>query len=247
MPLTAVDNLFMMHQEGTRCYSALFPVKKIGRCTQRSGVYHNERRGGASSSGIQKIVERVQLIVPVPQRDAPRTYMARKDSEKDSERPHYYSQFWLDVAAGRRIIGAPKTNEEGDLEQEPEVPVLHKPIHSVSSSDGYHETIAHPEVEPDLDVETEVYTEPELDEEELDAGEEEMPPLDVDETEIPDMDFAPLEEEEEEEETFYDEEEEEEEEEDIGWTGRGRKKPKPGRQTKLPQKKPSKRDTRRGF
>lgn len=177
--------------------------------------------------------------------------MARKDSEKDSERPHYYSQFWLDVAAGRRIIGAPKSNEEGDLDQEPEIPVLHKPIRSVGSSDGYHETIAHPEVEPDLDLETDVYAEPELDEDELGAEEEEMPPLDVDETEIPDMDFAPVEEEveEEEEENFYDEEAEEEEveEEDIGWSGRGRKKPKPGRQTKLPQKKPSKRDSRRGF
>ena len=180
--------------------------------------------------------------------------MARKDSEKDSERPHYYSQFWLDVAAGRRIIGAPKLNDEGDLDQEPEPPPLRRPLHNVSSSDGYHETIAHPDVEPDLDLEPDVYTEPDFDDEnELGIGEEELPPMDVDETEIPDMDFSPLETEAEAEaeaeEDFYEEEEEEEEEEEnTGWSGgRGRKKPKPGRQTKLPQKKPTKRDTRRGF
>ncbi len=33
--------------------------------------------------------------------------MTRKDSERDAERPRYYSQFWLDVAAGRRVIGTP--------------------------------------------------------------------------------------------------------------------------------------------
>ena len=40
--------------------------------------------------------------------------MTKKDSEKEVERPHYYSQFWLDVAAGRRVIGAPKTDEGAD-------------------------------------------------------------------------------------------------------------------------------------
>ncbi|GHO89116.1 hypothetical protein [Dictyobacter formicarum] len=43
--------------------------------------------------------------------------MTRKDSEKDSERPHYYSQFWLDVAAGRHVIGAPKP-EDGEVAEE---------------------------------------------------------------------------------------------------------------------------------
>src|SRR6266704_3145230 len=54
-----------------------------------------------------------------------RWYMTRKDSERDAERPRYYSQFWLDVAAGRRVIGTPKTDEgaegiepEADLEDE---------------------------------------------------------------------------------------------------------------------------------
>ena len=186
--------------------------------------------------------------------------MTRKESEKDSERPHYYSQFWLDVAAGRRIIGTPKTNEEGDLEDE--APIIHHPMRNGSSaiSDGYRETIAHPEVEPDLI--DDVYAEPEFEDadieeaeeaeeaEELEPEEVEIPALIVDDAEIPDMDLAPLEEEaleEEEEEEFFDEDEEEDE--DDGWSGaRGRKKPKPGRQAKLPPKPPAKKPTkRRGF
>ena len=89
--------------------------------------------------------------------------MTRKDSEKDAERPHYYSQFWLDVAAGRRIIGAPKTNEEGDLE-ESDAPILPTSMrHESALSDGYHETIAHPDVEPDFENDDDVYAEPEVD------------------------------------------------------------------------------------
>jgi hypothetical protein len=175
--------------------------------------------------------------------------MTRKDSEKESERPHYYSQFWLDVAAGRRIIGAPKPNEEADIESEAETePVaLHRPVRasSIASSDGYAETLAHPEVEPEFDADD--FAEPEPDE--LDVNDEfdeaELPLADVDEAEIPDVDFAAPEIEEEEEELF--DEEEEEEDEDLGWTaGRGRKKPKPGRQVKPPKKAP-KREPRRGF
>lgn len=33
--------------------------------------------------------------------------MIRKDTALDADRPHYYSQFWIDVAAGKREIGAP--------------------------------------------------------------------------------------------------------------------------------------------
>lgn len=40
--------------------------------------------------------------------------MARKDLEKETERPRYYSQFWLDVAAGRRVIGGGKGAQEGE-------------------------------------------------------------------------------------------------------------------------------------
>ena len=56
-----------------------------------------------------------------------------------------------------------------------------------------------------------------------------------------------VEEPENEEEDFLDEEEEED---DDTWTARGRKKPKPGRQAKLPAKTPpkrAKRKPRRGF
>jgi hypothetical protein len=180
--------------------------------------------------------------------------MTRKDSEKDSERPHYYSQFWLDVAAGRRIIGAPRPNEETDSNTEPEpVPVsLRRPTRASSSvlSDGYAETLSHPEVEEE---EIEDLVEPELDELDLDneIDESEIPPAEVDESEIPDVDFAALDLEDEAVPEIEDEEEEifpeeEEEDDELGWSGRGRKKPKPGRQQKAP-KKPIKRDSRRGF
>lgn len=221
----------------------------------------NERRSGVSSPGLLYNSKTGEVLELVTNKDAPQyLQMTRKESEKDSERPHYYSQFWLDVAAGRRIIGTPKTSEEGDLEEE--MPIVHKPMRNgnASFSDGYHETIAHPDVELDLETD-EVYAEPEFEDAEVEEAEEaelepeeaEIPPLVVDEAEIPDMDFAPLEEEEvpeeEDEEEFFDEEEEEEDEDEIGWSaGRGRKKPKPGRQAKLPPKPPVKKPTkRRGF
>src|SRR5258707_7002470 len=187
--------------------------------------------------------------------------MTRKDSEKDAERPHYYSQFWLDVAAGRRVIGTPKI-EEGADQTEAETPVpeptpLRKAGRNSTATvaDGYKETrlqsVAEPAVEPEED-----YVEPEQDEVELPdtVDDLELPTLDADETfedaEISDLDLNPEEEEEEEEsedEDYFDDEEEEEEEDEDGWAARGRKKPKPGRPVKQPKvvKKP-KRD-RRGF
>jgi hypothetical protein len=189
--------------------------------------------------------------------------MTRKDSDKDSERPHYYSQFWLDVAAGRRVIGAPKTNDdtdmlEADSDLEPEI--LRKPGRNSGTafSDGYQETISHPEVEPEYEEEEE-FVEPEPDELELEdeLDDEDIPNIVVEETEIPDMDLAVEEEapvedilaeevpiEETEDEDFY----EDEDEDDLNWTaGRGRKKPKPGQAAKLPAKKAKKREPRRGF
>ena len=172
--------------------------------------------------------------------------MTRKDSEKDSERPHYYSQFWLDVAAGRRVIGVPKTNEETDMEPDTESVMLPKPGRNSDTafSDGYEETISHPEVEPEFEAEE--YAQPELDEMDLendvDVEDTEIPNIIVDETEIPDVDLAPVDEDE--DEFFFEDEEEEEDEDEPGW-GRGRKKPKPGRQTKQPKK--PKREPRRGY
>src|SRR5579863_9368397 len=88
--------------------------------------------------------------------------MARKDSEKDADRPHFYSQFWLDVAAGRRIIGTPRGDEaETDVEVEPIA--YHRTSHSSSTatSDGYEERLVHPEVEPD-EYDAEEFVEPDF-------------------------------------------------------------------------------------
>lgn len=35
--------------------------------------------------------------------------MIRKDTTLDADRPHYYSQFWIDIAMGKREIGGPRT------------------------------------------------------------------------------------------------------------------------------------------
>ncbi len=189
--------------------------------------------------------------------------MARKDSEKDSERPHYYSQFWLDVAAGRRTIGSPKTGEDGEI-MEPDLD-MDEPVTPLRSihADGtgyrrYDEEIAHPDVELLEEEEEELEEEPfdEVEEEEAEVDE----PVEVDDsdiptilmdnveaeavadadTEAPEVEAIPLEEA---EENFFDEDEEEEDEE--GWSaGRGRKKPKPGRQTRVPAPKKAKRERR---
>ena len=76
--------------------------------------------------------------------------MIRKDSEKETDRPHYYSQFWLDVAAGRTVIGAAKVEDETDLvedeteisELEPEPTPLRRAgrNHAASVTDGYQAT-----------------------------------------------------------------------------------------------------------
>jgi hypothetical protein len=161
--------------------------------------------------------------------------MTRKDSEKETERPHYYSQFWLDVAAGRKIIGASRPEEEA-AEPEPQEVAPRKSARGATTT-VEHEEPAYNEVETPAEeeeaYETEVETEPEEDflggEEEF---EQELPNIIVDEEEeVPEVE--PLEEEEEED--FFDEEDEEDE--DMEW-GRGRKKPKPGRQTKQPPKRP---------
>ena len=59
--------------------------------------------------------------------------MSRKDSEKEAERPHYYSQFWLDVAAGRRIIGTPKGDNEENGDDLPDLPPPPAPVRKSSA------------------------------------------------------------------------------------------------------------------
>lgn len=191
--------------------------------------------------------------------------MTRKDTEKEAERPHYYSQFWLDVAAGRRVIGTPRMGEEAEpVEAEAPEPVAPRKaaraggqdeFNNVHPADGQTETIVHPVAEP-LAAPDE-YIEPEAEsDEDLVAGDEDLAEQNmvVADADIPDMDLSETQEEEQEEEEqeeqseeepLYEDEEEEEEEEELGWGGaRGRKKSKPGRQIKQPPKK-SRRDTRR--
>ena len=182
--------------------------------------------------------------------------MTRKDSEKDTERPHYYSQFWLDVAAGRREIGTPRPEEEAEpVEAEtPEPMPLRKAGRGSTApvTDGHKETRAQTLVEPEYPPEE--FVEPE----EVEIGlasvvdDMDLPNILVDDTlqdtTIPNLDYTPGEEEpemEEEENMYYDEDEDEDEDEDS-WSTRGRKKPKPGRQSKQPKKKP-RRESHRGF
>jgi hypothetical protein len=74
--------------------------------------------------------------------------MTRKESEKDTERPHYYSQFWLDVAAGRRVIGSPKVVEESEAgeRESPESAAARKSARTGHSgaADGREEPGAQP-------------------------------------------------------------------------------------------------------
>src|SRR5258707_672818 len=163
--------------------------------------------------------------------------MTRKDSEKDAERPHYYSQFWLDVAAGRRVIGGPKP-EDGTETNEPEFPETNSLRRTgrksaAPTSDGHREKRPQSVVEPIFAPDEEEEMEPELVEVDLaeDLDDLDVPNIDVDETvddtDSSDLDIVPAEAEEaEEEEDFFDEgdEEEGEEEEDEDWAvGRGRK------------------------
>ena len=194
--------------------------------------------------------------------------MTRKDSEKDSERTHYYSQFWLDVAAGRRIIGAPKSDEDDVAEAETLEPTL--PLRKSSRSTAYDdsddaefdghddERIVHPVAEPLATPEEFIDAEPEeIDLEESSADTPDFQEEVVDDMDIPDMDLDPADEEKdedevedsevEEEEVDGEAPEEEEEDEDLGWGGRGRKRNKPVRPKAAPPKKAPRREPRRGY
>lgn len=189
--------------------------------------------------------------------------MTRKDSEKDSDRPHYYSQFWLDIAAGRRTIGGPKPEEEGELLEDTQEPTaLHRPllrsepeedldgddgrIGRVEWSDERPVALALPVSDTPV-ISSDEDVEPELDEVPLGVNDVEDLGLmndTVEDADIPDMDLAAEDEgDEDEEEEFF----EDEEEEDDGWAAsRGRKKVTPKRATKQPPKR-AKREPRRGF
>ena len=158
--------------------------------------------------------------------------MTRKDSEKDAERPHYYSQFWLDIAAGRRVIGGPKPEDGETTEVEiPEPAPLRKPGRAAETrASAVAETEMEEEIEQEDTVEESDLPNIVFDDEPEVATEEDYSEGDA-----------------EEEEDFFEEDEEEEEEEDEEWGRRGgaRKKAKPVRPTK-PVKK-TKREPRRNF
>jgi len=186
--------------------------------------------------------------------------MTKKD-EKDADRPHYYSQFWLDVAAGRRVIGGPKPDDgtdQADTDLPEPIPMARKSGRAtpgIVPMDGYRETRAPAAVtdeaydeEEEEEEEEEEFPLPEDEEPDTvnEVSDEDIPTIVVETPEelTPDIEPEPAGEEEEEpgeDEEFYDEEEEDEEE----WPARGRKKPKPGRQAKVP-KAPAKKPKRGG-
>ncbi len=187
--------------------------------------------------------------------------MTRKDSEKDSERPHYYSQFWLDIAAGRRTIGGPKPDEEGELLEDTQEPIaLRRSFRSEPEEDL--DEVDEPIVRGERPA---ALTRPVADAvstsfDDIDTPEPDEVPLAVDDmdslavndavedADIPDVDFAADEDEEDEEDEDEEPFEDEEDEEDEGWVaGRGRKKVTPKRAVKQPPPKRAKREPRRGF
>ncbi len=180
--------------------------------------------------------------------------MTRKDSDKDAERPHYYSQFWLDIAAGRRVIGGPKPDEvdSGELEILEPVPPVRKNVRS-PLVDSFREPRPTPLAASTDDEDDEplvpayaVQVEDSIDETEVPNIElEEETPDEIEGTD--DEDYVE-EDAEEEGEDFFEAEEtgEEEEEEDDDWSRRGRKKAKPIRPV-TPPKKPKRNPRRSGF
>jgi hypothetical protein len=172
--------------------------------------------------------------------------MTRKDSEKDSERPHYYSQFWLDIAAGRRTIGSTKAEEgegpeTGITEPVPQRKTLRpsepEVAHATHLTTGRKEEVTFPnsnDAPGNLD-------ENPVDEDDNNDYQDSVP---LEDDDIPDMDLNIDEEEEENaDENLMDEEEEDD---DINWGGgRSRKKTKPIRSVKTPLKKSGK--IRRSF
>jgi len=188
-----------------------------------------------------------------------RTSMTRKDSEKESERPHYYSQFWLDIAAGRRTIGGPKPEDEGEFfDDSSEAITLHEfqnepdeDLDEVDDRVNGRTTTTRSVVEPVISTD-EVDEASEPDEIPIATDEVEDLPQDeaVADADIPDMDFVADEapEDEDEDEELFEDEDEDEDEDEEGWVaGRGRKKPSVKRPTKQPPVKRPKRDSRRSF
>jgi hypothetical protein len=168
--------------------------------------------------------------------------MTRKDSEKDSERPHYYSQFWLDIAAGKRTIGGPKPEDGEAVDTDTVEPVLQRRPgrasepdefhHSPLPANGYREEIIHPTADEEYSDSEEDLVQ---DQEELD-GVDYPDDLPLEDEDVPDVDLS----DEEEENALEENENIDYEDEDTEWGNRNRKKAKPTRANKAPLKKPGK-------
>jgi hypothetical protein len=73
--------------------------------------------------------------------------MIRKDITLDADRPHYYSQFWIDVAMGKREIGGPRSVAEHEAE----------PMEDAEPATHFADLM---DVEPELDLEPPVVRTP---------------------------------------------------------------------------------------
>lgn len=185
--------------------------------------------------------------------DAQGEMMARKDLEKETERPRYYSQFWLDVAAGRRVIGIGKGSPDSDEAEAPEMEQV--PETSMKAGKGARGGVATPFVEAEpapsrqppqplrlsgtesladlaaaaglVDIEPIDETAPDLESEEIVADLEPLPSADSEDEAEPEEAYSYND--------LYDEEDEEDEDEESDdWppSRRGKKQP--------PHKKPEK-------
>src|ERR1700730_12499345 len=112
--------------------------------------------------------------------------MTRKDSEKDADRPHYYSQFWLDIAVGRRVIGGPRPEDEANEVEIPEpTPAPTRKAARSSAADGYRETRATAVVAPVVEEDEIIEPADEEFQEENTVDEAELPTIALDETALP--------------------------------------------------------------
>ncbi len=185
--------------------------------------------------------------------------MARKDLEKETELPRYYSQFWLDVAAGRRVIGAGKGAEagedgEGEEESAPELstkagkaskaPAMPPVVEAEPAGRRQNQPLRLSGTESLADLAAAAGLVDFESDEDAAAIEEEDVSEDLEP--MPEAVEAPLEEEPVEE-TYgftdlYDEEEEEEEDEEGGWPSSRR-----GKKPHKKQEKPRRREKGRDF
>ncbi len=181
--------------------------------------------------------------------------MIRRDSAQEAERPHYYSQYWLDVAAGRptginRVVEAEPVDEDvdaadllADFPPRPESrpaaakPPAPEPKREAPRSLSSLADLANIDLLMNRSAEMEDETVPDIEAgaglRTTDEADAYAPDLDAE-----DVEAGSIDDEAESLDDFADEDEEEEE--DDEWGGGARR---PKRQTKPPKR----REPRRGF